>query len=115
MTRFSDSLQKFKARLTEQAGVPVLVVRGNAIIATVTAIPAKTRVEYMTDSGVRASNDVYDFVVPASEGWIPERGDRILWVGGSYIVRPVGAEWWRYDDAERTFLRVHTQQEVKKE
>jgi hypothetical protein len=112
MTRFNDAIQKFQQRLAEQAGINAQIIRNGTKIFDVVAIPEKTKVEYLTDKGVRASNTVYDFCVSTKYGWTPERGDRLLWGEQSYIVRPVGSEWWMYDDAEKVFMRVHTQLEV---
>lgn len=113
MTRFNDALKRFRARLTQTAGHNVVVTRKDSAIAEIVAVPEVSKIDYLTDKGVRASAIVYDFCVSADSDWIPERGDRVLWNGASYIVRPVGAEWWRYDDAEKTFIRVHTQIEAQ--
>lgn len=111
MSRFNVALNRFKKRLIENAGTAVEIVRESQTIFKVAAVPASSKIDYLTDKGIRTTTIVYDFVVPVDLGWEPKRGDRILWNGASYIVRPVGAEWFRYDDAERVFLRVHTQLE----
>lgn len=113
MARFHDALARFRQRLTDAAGHPVVITRKETTLLSVVAVPEITKVDYLTDKGIRTTQTVYDFCVPADARWTPERGDRILWNGASYIVRPVGAEWWKYDDAEKTFIRVHTQIEAQ--
>lgn len=112
MSRFNSSLNHFKERLLENAGTVVEIVRDSQTICKVVAVPASSKIDYLTDKGVRTTTVVYDFVVAVSTGWEPKRGDRVLWNGASYIVRPVGSEWFRFDDAEKIFLRVHTQLET---
>lgn len=113
MARFHDALARFRDRLVENAGHAATITRKTETLGTFDVVPEITKVDYLTDKGIRTTQTVYDFCVPANAGWTPERGDRILWDGASYIVRPVGAEWWKYDDAEKTFIRVHTQIEAQ--
>lgn len=112
MSRFNAALNRFKERLVENAGADVEIVRESQTIFKVAAVPASSKIDQLSDKGVKSTTVVYDFVVPVSSGWEPKRGDRVLWDGKSYIVRPVGAEWFRFDDAEHVFIRVHTQLEV---
>ena len=111
MSRFNVALNGFKTRLLENAGAVVEIVRESQTLCKVVAVPASSKIDYLTDKGIRTTTIVYDFVVPVDSGWEPKRGDRVLWDGASYIVRPVGSEWFRFDDAEHVFLRVHTQLE----
>ena len=110
-SRFNQRLILFRQRLLENAGEQIVVHRGGKKICDCIAVPATSKVDMLTDKGVKTTTTVFDFCVPASSVWIPERGDKVMWRGASYIVRPVGSEWWRYDDAEKVFIRVHCQRE----
>lgn len=112
MSRFSNALLRFRDRLIENAGDGVEVKRDGVTLAALDVVPAVTRVDLLSDKGMKTTVTVADFVVPVASGWVPKRGDRVLWRGRSYIVKPVGADWWSYDDAEQTFLPVHTQLET---
>lgn len=111
VSRFNNALLRFRDRLVENAGTEVEIVRDAETIYKVAAVPASSKIDALSDKGIKTTNVVYDFVVPVSLGWVPKRGDRVLWQGSSYVVRPLGGEWFRYDDAEKIFLRVHVQLE----
>ena len=114
-SRFNNALLRFRNRLLENAGDRVEVYRGERKLLDSDAVPATSKVDMLSDKGVKTTTTVFDFVVPVSSGWEPKRGDRVIWRGNSYIVRPLGAEWWRFDDAEKVFIRVHCQREHEEE
>lgn len=111
VSRFNNALLRFRDRLIENAGDGVEVKRDGQTLFTLDAVPAITRVDLLNDKGMKSTVTIVDFVYPAASGWEPKRGDRVVWRDASYIVKPVGAEWWKYDDAEKVFIRVHTQEE----
>ena len=110
-SRFNKALWRFQTRLLGNAGDRVVVYRSGKKLCDCDAVPATSKIDMLSDKGVKTTTTVFDFCVPASSVWIPERGDKVMWRGASYIVRPVGSEWWRYDDAEKVFIRVHCQRE----
>lgn len=114
-SRFNNALLRFRDRLIENAGDDVEVKRDGATLLTLDVVPAVTHVDLLTDKGMKTTVSVVDFVAPVAAGWTPRRGDRVIWRGRSYIVKPVGADWWKYDDAEMVFLRVHCQEETRSE
>lgn len=114
-SRFRSGVIALKERLLAAAGVPVTVSRGGVCLFEAVAVPAKTDFEAITDKGLKATVRVTDFILAARADWTPARGDRITHAGAVYVVRQIGAEWFRYDDAEEILIRVHAQRETPSE
>ena len=111
MDRFKEGVFDFRDRILLMAGREITVQRAGADLFSDLALIASTDFDSISDKGIKTTIRVTDFIVPNRHDWIPARGDRVVFENQAYIVRQIGAECFRYDDAEEVMLRVHAQKE----
>lgn len=112
MSMFQDGLNWLCDKLLETASVTISVYRnGETILETTQAVPERSWFNNTYQGGKRVENFTVDFVFPSSIGYIPKKGDRIIYNGETYVVKPVDQEVFRYDDVYKTFIRVYVQKE----
>lgn len=113
----SDWLQ---AQLQQHASQPITYRRGNNTVA-VTAVIGRTEFELDNEFGVLKKIESRDFLIPAADlvlngtPVLPERGDEIEEAQGSAtytyeVMAPGNEPAWRWSDAFRNTLRIHTKQ-----
>lgn len=113
MTRFFLQLKRLGAALEDAAGVDVTIYRRGAVVWSGRAFQGVTETEAISDAGVKTTSRVVDWLLRSSGLYRPAPEDVfVLKDGGRFIVRPVGSEFWRWCDAARDVLRVHTQEET---
>ncbi len=105
------------ARLQESAAGPVTYKRQGRSV-TFNATMGSTEVQAQDAGGVIVNQTLTDWLFPASllvlggAQTLPQDGDQIIHAGPDnavYEVTPIGSEpCWRYTDANRLHLRVHT-------
>lgn len=113
MTRFFSQIKRLGAALENAAGVEVTIYRRGAVVWSGRAFQGVTETEAISDAGVKTTSRVVDWLLRPSGLYIPMAEDVLVFSdGGRFIVRPVGSEFWRWSDAARDVLRVHTQEET---
>ena len=113
MTRFFSQLKRLGATLEDAAGVEVTIYRRGAVVWSGRAFQGATETEAISDAGVKTTSRVVDWLLRPSGMYRPAPEDVFVFEnGGRFIVRPVGSEFWRWCDAVRDVLRVHTQEET---
>lgn len=113
MTRFFWQLKRLGAALEDAAGVDVTIYRRGAVVWSGRAFQGVTETEAISDAGVKTTSRVVDWLLRPSGLYRPAPEDVFVFEdGGRFIVRPVGSEFWRWSDAARDVLRVHTQEEA---
>lgn len=113
MTRFFSQLKRLGAVLEDAAGVEVTIYRRGAVVWSGRAFQGATETEAISDAGVKTTSRVVDWLLRPSGMYRPAPEDVFVFEdGGRFIVRPVGSEFWRWCDAARDVLRVHTQEEM---
>lgn len=121
MTPFSTIVKDAHSSLQNAAGTTVRYLRdGSEKVADLKAVPANSRFEQDTSSGVTVRFDMQDFLVSADDlvdgdaGFEPEVGDTIEWTreGATrsfQVLSPGGAaQAWEYRDPSRELIRIHT-------
>lgn len=105
-------------QLKAHAGREVVYRRG-AESAAVTATIGRTEFETIDEHGAVGKWEARDYLIHAADlllggaAVLPERGDRIEETQGNQtfvyeVLAPSNEPVWRYSDAYRTLLRVHT-------
>lgn len=113
MTRFFSQIKRLGAALEDAAGVEVTIYRRGAVVWSGRAFQGVTETEAISDAGVKTTSRVVDWMLRPSGLYRPASEDVFIFEdGGRFIVRPVGSEFWRWSDAARDVLRVHTQEET---
>lgn len=110
-----DALAIHAANIPALAGGAVTYRRGNSSV-TVTAAPGRTDFESYGPDGELVSSRSTDWIMAAADlvldgvATVPRRGDVVVdATGNEFIVLPVNGERvYRYSDATRKILRVHT-------
>jgi hypothetical protein len=99
---------------------PVIYCRGQAEVEVLATV-GRTTFEIESSTGVAERFEARDFIITAADlvlgGTVvtPERGDRIREVVGGQtlayeVVGPGSEPCWRYSDAYRLAVRIHTKQ-----
>ena len=118
MSIFTDALSAGLAAVAETAGDPVEYARGEIVVQLV-AVKGHSRHESDDARGQAVTTMTVDFLVATADFLaagleLPDRGDVVRVGAGvaatSHEVRkPDGADAaWRYMDAGRTRIRIHT-------
>lgn len=114
--KFAEALNFHKESLISNTAVRVLVqVRtpnGYTDFGEVDAVLGKTKVEDFDGVQKRVDVYVFDFIIAGEHGYIPRVGDRFIYNGGRYVVRPINNECWRWDNPYEVLMRIHTQKEA---
>lgn len=118
MTLFEEASVWLAGQLETHAGVPVVIERDGQQ-TPVEAVIGKTIFRLDNGYGIHERIESRDFLIATDkyafdgEATLPDRGDRIRKTKGAetfvYEVMAPGREpAWRYSDAFRTLLRIHT-------
>lgn len=119
-TFMSSGAAWLKDQLLQAAGVPVTITRGLSSV-TLSAVPSDAGSVEIDQEGIQTISRYRDWIVAASalqfSGTLfrPVPGDQITQVLGGMtytfaVCRDGGGETWRWSDASRTMIRIHTKE-----
>ncbi len=108
--RFFEQIKRLGGALERFAGVEVTIYRRGVVVWDGEAFQGTTAVESINDAGLKTTSRVADWLLRPAGRYLPQPEDVLIVNadGARYIVRPVGAEIWKFDDPARDVLRVHT-------
>ena len=114
VSRFDQLTSKGLDRMRENAGRTITYARG-ADSVELTAVVGNAGHDQLEDAGMPVTAQSRDYIVKASDlvldgtAVTPIAGDEITDGTSTFVVRSIGADAaWRYSDAARTTLRIHT-------
>ena len=110
--RLQNGFKFLRKRLYENATTPIFITRDGKDLGYFDAILARTRFEDVDGTNKRVIMFIFDFIVRGDSGYSPQNGDRIVYDGRVFVVRPFNKEVWRYDDPYETMIRVHSREEA---
>jgi len=105
-----DGLAWLEQQRTVHMTSPVTYRRAGQGDAEVQATYGKTEFEVADDFGTRIRTHMIDFIILADDlEWEPQAGDVIVAHGQRYEVMDFAGQGpWRWSDAYRTTMRIHT-------
>lgn len=114
VSRMDQLISRGLDRMREKAGRQITYTDGVHSVV-VTAVPGTSGHDQLDDTGMPVTAQSRDYLVKASElilnGSVvtPAAGHQIIDDGATFSVRSIGSDSaWRYSDAARTTLRIHT-------
>lgn len=114
VSRFDQLTSLGLDRMRQNAGRTITYARGAGSVE-LTAVVGNSGHDQLDDTGMPVTAQSRDYIVKASDLMIggtdvlPVAGDEITDGTATFVVRSIGSDAaWRYSDAARTTLRIHT-------
>lgn len=114
VSRFDQLTSLGLDRMRENAGRTITYTRG-ADSVELTAVVGNSGHDQLDDTGMPVTAQSRDYIVKATDlvlggtAVLPVAGDEVTDGSSTFAVRSIGSDAaWRYSDAARTTLRIHT-------